>query len=320
MKLRHLVGVLGLALVLAPASFAQTAYPERPIRIVVAYPPGGATDLLARQVAAKLGPLLAQTVLVENKPGASGMIGADYVAKAAPDGHTLLMGMAAIPIVTAFGKAPFDVTTAFAPVSTLVATQNLLVVRPGLPIHDVRELLAYAKAHPGKLTFGSSGIATPLITFEMLKSMTGIELVNVPYKGDAPAITDVISGQIDLYASTVAPFIGHVKAGKVRALGVTGVKRTASMPDIPTIAESGVPGFDLTSWYGILAPAGTPAEIVHKLNDALVKIVAMPEMQRQIVDAGADPYTTTPAEFSTLIRSDVAKYTRLVKDLDLKAE
>jgi len=304
----------------APLVAAQASYPDRPVRIIVPYPPGGATDILARQVGAKLSPLLGQSVIIENKSGASGVIGFDFVAKAPPDGYTLLMGTANMTIVTAFGKAPFDPETDFAPVSTLVSSQNLLTIRPTLPVNSIKELVAYAKKNPGKLNYGSSGIGTPLMTMESLKAMANIEMVNVPYKGDAPAITDLLGGSIDMYASTVTGLIAHVKSGKLKALGVTGSKRASSLPDVPTIAEAGVPGYELTSWYGILAPGGTPAEIVGKLNKALVEIVAMPDIQRQMIEGGSDPSSSTPEEFKQIVSRDVAKYTKLVKEFSLKAD
>ncbi len=308
------IAMLGLA---SPA-LAQD-FPNRPVRIIVPYPPGGATDLLARQVGAKMPALLGQPVVIENKAGASGGIGFDYVAKAAPDGYTLLMGTANMTIVPAFSKTPYDPVKDFAPVSTLVASQNLLTIRPTLPAKSVAELVAYAKANPGKLTYGTSGVGTPLMTIELLKSLTGIEMLNVPYKGDAPAIADLLGGQIDMYASTISGLVEHVRAGKLRALGVTGKQRAASLPDVPTIAEAGVPGYELNSWYGILAPAGTPAPIVRKLNDALVSIVAMPDVREQMIAGGSEPSSSTPEQFAAIVRGDVDKYAKLVKELNLKA-
>jgi tripartite-type tricarboxylate transporter receptor subunit TctC len=304
--------------------FAQTAaadeYPSRPIRIVVPYPAGGATDILARQVSAQLGPMLNQTVLVENRSGASGVIGFDYVARSAPDGYTLLMGTANMVINAAFGKAPYDPIKDFAPISTLVSSQNLLVVRPSLKINTIAELIAYAKANPGKLTYGSSGIGTPLMSMELLKSLAGIDMRNIPYRGDAPALTDVMGGQIDMYASTIAGEIAYTKSHQLVALGVTSKKRASSLPGVPTIAEAGVSGYELNSWYGILAPKQTPPDIVQKLNKALVQIVAMPEVQRQMIDGGSDPSSSTPEDFATTIKSDLEKYTKLVNDLHLTAE
>ncbi len=314
-----LVSVLA-ACTLAPTALAQESYPNKPIRLIVPYPPGGATDVVGRQLAAKLSPLLGQSAVVENRAGASGVIGFDFVAKAPPDGYTLLVGTANMTIVAAFGKAPYNPMTDFAPVSTLVSSQNLLVVRTGLPANTIGELVAYAKANPGKLTYGTSGIGTPQMSFELLKGLAGITMVGVPYKGDAPAITDVIGGQIDMYASTVAGLIGHVKSGKMKALGVTGAKRASSLADVPTIAEAGVRGYELTSWYGILAPGGTPAAIVKKLNEAIVAAVAMPDLQAQMIAGGSDPLSSSPEEFAQRIRSDVEKYSKLVREFKLQAD
>ncbi len=319
MRLAPVILALMTSMLAGSPAAAQSSYPDRPVRIIVPYPPGGATDILARQVGEKLSGVLGANVVVENKAGASGVIGFDYVAKAEPDGYTLLMGTANMTIVRAFDKAPFDPEKDFAPVSTLVSSQNLLTVRPSLPAKSVKELIEYAKANPGKLNYGSSGIGTPLMTIESLKAMTGIDMVNVPYKGDAPAIVDLLGGQIDMYASTVTGLISHVKQGKLRALGVTGSKRAESLPDVPTIAEAGVPGYELTSWYGILAPGGTPPAIVSKLNKALVDVVAMPEIRQKMIEGGSDPSSSTPEEFKRIISRDVAKYTKLVKDFSLQA-
>jgi tripartite-type tricarboxylate transporter receptor subunit TctC len=318
--MKAILVVLGAMFSLLAMPAAAQGYPNKSVRIIVPYPPGGATDVLARQLSVRLGEALGQTVLVENRSGASGNIGFDYVAKAPADGYTLLMGTANMTIGPALMKVPFNVLTDFAPVTTIVSSQNLLTVRPSLPANNLKELLAHSRANPGKLTYGSSGVGTPLMSLELMKALTGVNMVNVPYKGDAPAITDLIGGQIDMYASTVTGLIEHVKAGKLRAIGVTGKKRAASLPDVPTLEEAGIPGYELVSWYGILAPGGTPKEIVNKLNEAIVKIVATPEMQRQIIAGGSDPWTQTPEQFAELIKRDVAKYAKLVKDYNIKAE
>jgi tripartite-type tricarboxylate transporter receptor subunit TctC len=318
--MRLLTAAIASALVLFTQVVAADEYPSRSIRLIVPYPAGGATDILARQVSAQLGPLLGQTIIVENRSGASGVIGFDYVARATPDGYTLLMGTANMVINQAFGKAPYDVVKDFAPVSTLVSSQNLLVVRPSLHFKTLADLIAYAKANPGQLTYGSSGIGTPLMTMELLKSLAGIDMRDIPYRGDAPAITDVMGGQIDMYASTIAGLIGYTKQQQLVPLGVTSKKRAGSLPDVPTIAEAGVPGYELNSWYGILAPKQTPSDIVQKLNKLLVQIVAMPEVQRLMTDGGSDPSSSSSEEFTLIIKSDLEKYTRLVNDLHLKVE
>jgi tripartite-type tricarboxylate transporter receptor subunit TctC len=318
---RLLLIVAGLLLAgLATAAHAQQ-YPTKMIRIIVPYPAGGATDILARILAEKLTPMLGQTVIVENKPGASGNLGFGYVAKAEPDGYTLLMGTANMTIAPAFStNLPYDTLKDFAPVASVVSSQNLLVIRPDLPIKNVKELIAYAKANPGKLNFGSSGIGTPLLSIELLKSLAGLDMVHVPYKGDTPALQDLMAGQIDLYCSTVTAEVPYVRAGKLRALGVTSKQRAASLPDVPTIAEAGVADYELASWYGILAPAGTPRPIVEKLHGMIDKIVAMPDVTAKIIDGGSDPMVLAPDAFMDRLRADVAKFANLVKTANIKVD
>ncbi len=297
------------------------AWPTKPVRMIVPYPPGGATDILGRLVSAKLSPMIGQTVVVENRAGASGNVGFDYVAKSAPDGYTLLTGTANITIAPAFSSnLPFNVLTDFAPISQIVSSQNFLVTRPTLAPNNIKELIAYAKANPGKLTYGSSGIGTPLLCIEILKNLAGIQILQVPYKGDAPALADLMGGQIDMYCSSITGQVGFVRAGKLKGLGVTSKRRAASMPDVPTIEEAGVPGYELSSWYGILAPAGTPRPIIDQLNAAIVKIVAMPDVQKVMVDGGSDPQSSTPDELMARIRADVAKFSALVKASGIKGE
>ena len=310
-----------LALMFSASVFAQAWPTAKPVRIIVPYPPGGATDILGRLIGEKMGPMLGQTVVVENKAGASGNIGFDYVAKAAPDGYTVLMATANITINRAFSdKLPYNVLTDYAPISQVVSSQNYLVVRPSLPVNNVKELIAYAKANPGKLTYGSSGIGTPLLCVEILKSLTGITAVHVPYKGDTPAVTDLLGGQIDMYCSTIVGLVPFTRSGKLRGLGVTSSKRADSMPDMPTIAEAGVPGYELSSWYGILAPAKTPRPVVEALNAAVVKAVAMPDVQKKMIEGGSDPKSSTPDEFMARIRADVEKFTKVVKEAGIKVE
>jgi tripartite-type tricarboxylate transporter receptor subunit TctC len=314
--------MLSLAAVVVPIAGAGAQnYPSRPVRMVVPYPAGGTTDILGRIVSDKLSPMLGQPVVVENRSGASGNIGFDAVAKAAPDGYTLLMATANITINRAFSdKLPYNVLTDFAPISMVVSSQNLLVINPELPVKNVKELVAYAKANPGKLNFGSSGIGTPLLSIELLKSLAGVDMMHIPYKGDTPALVDLMANNIQVYCSTITGEIEFVRAGKLRALGVTSRKRAVSLPDIPTIEEAGVPGYELASWYGVLAPAGTPKEIVTKLTEMIVKIVAMPDVQQKMIEGGSDPMSSTVAEFDARIRADVEKFTKLVKDNNIRVE
>ncbi len=312
-----LVGVSGG---LASHALAQE-YPTKPVHLVVPYPPGGAGDLHARLIGAKLAPLLGQAVVIENRGGASGNIGSDYVAKATPDGHTLLMNTTNMPIGRAFSnKLPFDVLTDLAPITMSLTSQNLLVVRNGLPVKSVMELIAYAKANPGKLSYGSSGVGTPMLTMELMKMMAGVDIVHIPYKGDAPAITDLLGGQIDIYATNILGLEAHHRAGRVRGLAVTSKKRAESLPDLPTIEEAGIPGYELETWFGYFAPGGTPRPIVDRLNAMIVKVIAMPDVHKAMVDTGAVPTTNTPDEFKRRIAADIEKFTRVVKAAGIKLE
>ncbi len=274
-----------------------------------------------RLISQKLGVLMGQTVVVENRAGASGNIGAEYVVKSAPDGYTLVFGTTNMAINQAVSaKMPFNVLTDLDPITITLNSQNLLAVRTTMPANNIKELISYAKANPGKINFGSSGIGSPWLAVEILKSLAGVEMVHVPYKGDGPAIVDLIGGQIDIYATNISAVDAHHRAGKIRGLAVTSRKRSASLPDIPTMEEAGVPGYDLEGWFGFLAPAGTPRPIIEKLHAALVKIVAMPDVQKSMLDIGLSPATLTPEEFRQRIQSDIAKFTRVVKSSGIKVE
>jgi len=312
--------VLSLVSMLTIPAAAQD-YPFKSIRMVVPYPPGGAGDMHVRLISQKLGVLLGQTVVVENRSGASGNIGAEYVVKSAPDGYTLVFGTTNMAINQAVsGKMPFNVLTDLEPITITLNSQNLLAVRTTMPANNIKELIAYAKANPGKINFGSSGIGSPWLAVEILKSLAGVEMVHVPYKGDGPAIVDLIGGQIDIYATNISAVDAHHRAGKIRGLAVTSRKRSASLPDIPTMEEAGVPGYELEGWFGFLAPAGTPRPIIEKLHAAMVKIVAMPDVQKSMLDIGLSPATLTPEEFRQRIQSDIAKFTRVVKSSGIKVE
>ena len=305
----------------APPASAQ-AWPSRPVRIVVAYPAGGATDIYARQLAAGMQEILGQPVLVENRAGATGIIGFDHVAKSAPDGYTLGIGLGALTIMPSLhSKLPFDVLRDFAPISVMLYSQNVLIVNPSLPVKSVKELIALAKSQPGKLNYASSGLgATPHLSMELLKSMAGIDINHVPYKGDAPAVTDVIAGQVQMYCSTIGGSIQHVRSGRVRALAVTGKVRAAALPDIPTMEEAGLPGYEIVSWYGLIAPARTPPEIIDRLNAAVVKVVSNPEMREKIIASGSDPATNTPAQFQALIRDNIARFGEIARAAGVRPE
>jgi tripartite-type tricarboxylate transporter receptor subunit TctC len=313
--------LLSLAIFLPVLAAAQD-FPSRPLRIVVPYPPGGAGDMHSRLVAQKLSSTLGQQVIVENRAGASGNIGSDHVAKSPPDGHTILFATTNLAINHAANaaKVPFNVLTDLLPISMSLTSQNLIAVRPTLPVRNIAELVAYAKANPGKLSFGSSGVGSPWLGMELLKTMAGINMVHVPYKGDAPAITDLMGGQIDLYATNVSALDAHHRSGKLRGIAVTSRKRASSLPDIATVDESGVPGYELESWFGFMVPAGTPRPIVERLNAALVQIIGMPDVQKAMLDVGLTPATSTPEAYAARIRADVDKFTRIITASGIKID
>jgi tripartite-type tricarboxylate transporter receptor subunit TctC len=261
-------------------------------------------------------------VIVENRSGASGNIGSDHVAKSPPDGHTILFATTNLAINHAANaaKVPFNVLTDLLPISMSLTSQNLIAVRPTLPVRNIAELVAYAKANPGKLSFGSSGVGSPWLGMELLKTMAGINMVHVPYKGDAPAITDLMGGQIDLYATNVSALDAHHRSGKLRGIAVTSRKRASSLPDIATVDESGVPGYELESWFGFMVPAGTPRPIVERLNAALVQIIGMPDVQKAMLDVGLTPATSTPEAYAARIRADVDKFTRIITASGIKID
>ncbi len=311
-----LLGCLPLALA------AQGAYPHKPIRMIVPYPPGGPTDVLGRIVAQKLSESLGQQVVVENRPGASGMIGAELVAKAAPDGYTLLTN-ASIHVInpSLYPKMNFDALRDFAPVSLIAQVPLILVVNPGLPVKSVQELIALGKAEPNRLNFGSSGnAAAPHLAGESFKIATGIQMQHVPYKGSAPALTDLIGGQVQLIFDSMPSAMPHVKSGKVRALAVTTAKRSPTVPDLPTIAESGVPGFDISTWYGVWAPAGTPKDIVNRVSAEIAKALQQPAVRERLAALGAEPVGNTPEEFAAYCQSELAKWSRIVRGSGAKAD
>ena len=321
-KTRRTLLAAGLASTLPiRAAHAQT-YPGRPVRIIVPYPPGGPTDVLARIVAVKLSEVLGQPFAIDNKAGASGMIGSAEVAKAAPEGYTLL-GNASIHVInpSLYPKAAFDAIADFTPVTQLASVPLILVVNNDLPVKNVRELIAYAKANPGKLNFASSGnAAAPHLAGESFKIAAGVQMQHVPYKGSAPALTDLIGGQVQLMFDSMPSAMPHVKAGKLRPLAVTTAKRSAAVSDLPTIAEAGVPGYDISTWYGLWAPKGTPREITERIAAETAKILKLPDVRERYAALGAEPVGSTPDEFSAYCRSELTKWAKIVKESGAKAD
>jgi tripartite-type tricarboxylate transporter receptor subunit TctC len=303
-------------LVMASSTAVAQAWPARPIRVIVAYPPGGVTDVVARLVAQPLSESLGQSVLVENKPGAAGMIGSETVASAAPDGYTLLMfvdGNTILPSV--MKQMPFDSRKAFTPVTLLGRGAHVIVVHPSLPVRSLGELIEYARKRPGELSYASPGLASPQsLSVEAIKSAKGIDIVHVPYKGGGQAIADVASGTVKIGVLGMAPTLPHLQSGKLIALAVTGGQRSPLLPDVPTVAEAAVPGFETAQWQGLVAPAGTPAPIVARLHDELVRIMATPHVVERLRAIGMDNTTSaTPADFGKLIDGDLARWPAVVK-------
>jgi tripartite-type tricarboxylate transporter receptor subunit TctC len=307
-----------VAAALAFCSLAATAqtWPAKPISLVVPFPAGGTTDMLARAIGQELAKSLGQPIIVENKPGAGATLGADSVAKAKPDGYTLLMGAVHHTIATSvYKKLPYDFQKDLAPVTTVALVPNVLAVNPSLPAKTVKDLLALAKAEPGKLSFGSNGNGTVQhLIGAQLESMGGVQLLHVPYKGSGPLTTDLLGGQITMSFDTITPVLQHIKSGKLRALAVTTAKRSSSLPDVPTLDEAGLKGFDLGTWFGVLAPAATPKELVVRLNAEMVKIIRSPEFRKKMDDIGAEPVGNTPEQMARQIKDDTERFAKLVKD------
>jgi tripartite-type tricarboxylate transporter receptor subunit TctC len=302
-----LMGVL-----VAPA--AAQAYPTRPVRIVVPFPPGGGTDILARLLAQKLTESLGQQVIVDNRPGAGGKSGTEIAVRAAPDGHTLLMVSASYAVNAAIYRLDFDPVKDLVPVVQMASVPFVLVAHPSLPAGNMKELIALAKARPGQLNYASTGNgSSPHLAGELLTMMTETRMVHVPYKGGGPALTDVLSGQVQLLFNTVVQSLPHIKAGKLKPIAVGSLKRSSALPQVMTIDESGVPGYDVTNWFGLLAPGRTTQAVTARINRDVVQHLQSADFRNRLATEGAEPVGGTPAEFGQLIRGDIGKYTRIVK-------
>ena len=292
-------------------------YPTRPIRLIVPFATGGGNDTIARVVGQKLSARLSQQVIVDNRAGAGGVIGAELAARAAPDGYTLFLGGVGSHAINPnlHERLPYDPIKDFAPISLLASAPLILVVHPSVPANSAHELIALARARPGKLNYASNGNGSSShLAAEMFASMTGIDIVHIPYKGLSPALTDLLGGQVQLMFSSVVAILPHVQSGKLRALAVSGAKRLSLMPDLPTIAEAGVPGYQTSSWYGILAPAGTPRDIVSRLNAEIVKTLAEPDVRKALASEGADPVGNSPEEFAIYIQAEKDRLGKLIRN------
>ncbi|MFO1412986.1 MAG: tripartite tricarboxylate transporter substrate binding protein [Burkholderiales bacterium] len=323
---RSLVRAVGVAALAALASLAsaQAPYPVKPIRIVVPFPAGGTTDILARAVAAKLTETTGQAAVVDNRPGAGGNIGAELVAKSAPDGYTFLMGTVGTHAInpSLYAKLPYDHVKDFAPVILVAGVPNVLVVNPSLPVNSVQELIAYIKANPGKVNFASSGSGTSIhLSGELFKTMTGLQITHVPYKGSAPALQDLVGGQVQIMFDNLPSSLALIKGGKLKALAVTSAERSTALPDVPTVAEAGLPGFEASSWFGLLAPAGTPKEAIAKVNGEVAKWLATPEAKEKLASQGAIAASgLTPEDFQKHIAAETTKWAKVVKESGAKVD
>lgn len=322
-KFTRLAQLSVLALGLSSGSAMAQSWPTRAISLIVPFPAGGTTDVLARAIGLELSKSLGQPVIVESKPGAGATLGADFVAKSKADGHTLLMGAVHHTIATSvYKKLPYDFQKDFAPVSTVALVPNVLVINPAVtPVKSAQELVAYAKATPGKLAFGSNGNGTAQhLIGSQFEVMGDVDILHVPYKGSGPLTTDLLGGQIAMSFDTITPVLSHIKAGKLRALAVTTNKRSSALPEVPTLDESGMRGFNLGTWFGILAPATTPKDIVAKLNAEVVRIVSSAEFRKKMEEIGAEPIGNTSEQMAKQIKDDTEKYAKLVKDAKVVIE
>jgi tripartite-type tricarboxylate transporter receptor subunit TctC len=313
---------IALVLAIAPAAAFAQAFPNKPVKVIVTFPPGGTPDIYGRVLSQELSVLWKQPVVVENKAGASGTIGTDYVAKAAPDGYTLLFAAdASITIAPLlYSKNPYDPVKDLAPIVNAAAGPFVIMAHPSFPANNIKELLALAKAQPGKISYASSGAGGQQhLTMETIKSMGGVDLLHIPYKGFGQGVTDVLANQVPLIVGGITASISFTQSGKLKALGITGTKRSSFFPNVATVAET-LPGFDITAWYGFMAPAGTPRDIVNKIHDDVVTIIKRPEFQARLAKDAIDPVANTPEQFAAQIKTDLAMWSKIIKAADVKLD
>ena len=306
----------------AGAASAAEAYPSKPVRIIIGFPPGGATDLVSRLMAPKYSAIFKQQFIVDNRPGANGTIGTDLAAKAAADGYTIhLATIGSLVLSPATMKVPYDPLKDFAPISQAVALQNIFIVHPTLPVKTLKELIALARAKPGALNFASSGTASQgHLAGELFKVMAKVDMVHVPYKGGGPALTDLVAGHVEIFVAVISTAVPQVKAGKARALAVTGGKRAAALPEVPTVAETGLKGYEATAWYGYVAPAATPRAIVERLHKETVAVLNLPDVGETLLNSGIEPAPSSPEQFAAYIKAETAKWTKVIRAAKLQAQ
>ncbi len=304
-----------------PQLSAQT-YPSKPVRFVAPYPAGGVNDIVARMLGSRMAQALGQQWVIENRAGRGGNIGTDFVAKSAPDGYTLVHGgMGSLTLGPFLGKVPYDAVRDFAPITLTARAPNILAVHPSLPAKSVKDLIALAKSRPGSLDYATPGVgSTPHLTAALFVSMSGVKMVHIPYKGGAPATIDLVAGQVPIAFAPIATMLPQIAAGRVRALAVSSLQRSPSSPNVPTVSESGLAGFEMNPWFGILAPAGTPQDVIAKLNTELVRILRSPDMARQLAAQGVEPAYSTPEEFLAVIKSDLQKWGKVIREAGIKGE
>lgn len=315
-----LLGLIGIFAAVASISAPAQTYPTRPVRLIVPYAPGGGTDVLGRMISQRLGEALGQSIIVDNRPAVDGIVGAEILTRSAPDGYTLLIISSSHAINAALGrKLPYDTIKDFAPITQTANQQLLLVTHPSVPVKSTKELIDYVKARPGKLNYGSSSNATAL-PMELFKSMTGTDMQHIPYKGSGPMMIDLVGGQVQISMAGAVASIPHVKAGRLRALGIGDLKRSAFLPNIPTIAEGGVPGYQAVIWTGMFAPAKTPRPIIARLHKEVVRILQRPDFRERVSTLGSDVVGSTPEEWGKFLASEIGKWARIAKIAGFKAD
>jgi tripartite-type tricarboxylate transporter receptor subunit TctC len=313
--------LLGILLILFSINSHSQNWPSKPIRYIVPFPPGAFNDTLGRTISTELSKTLGQPMVVDNRPGGNSVIGTEIAAKSPPDGYTLFGAALPFSAIQSLHKVSFDVTKDFAPITLAGFSANLLVAHPSFPANNVKELVAYAKANPGKVNYGSSGNGTSVhLAMELFKSMTQTYMLHIPYKGSAPVVSDLMAGQIDIMFDNMPNVIGQVRAGKMKPLAVSTAQRSPLAPEIPTVAEAGVPGYEQTAWFGVLAPAGTPRDIINRYNAEIVKLLNSAEVKERFGKQGVEVRTSTPEQFSTFLTSEVARWGKVIRDAGIKSD